>query len=180
MMIKIRYNIKIQVSRILVTFLCMVGISTIAFSQISKNSLVILVKEKDSVYINDETFVKMRYEYRNNNEGWWLLFDHVYGENYNENNFQILLPNKTVNQYQKNGNIVTTDELEHRLDALNLDNASKYMRLNYPPYYYEYLDDNVYKTQRRFNIFLLKESDLQNDYVPLYEVSLIMGLNEAH
>ncbi|RPD91171.1 hypothetical protein EGM88_15155 [Aureibaculum marinum] len=151
-----------------------------SYSQISKNSLILMISEKDSIYISDETSVKIRYSYNNNNNGWWLLLNHIYIEDNNENNYKILLPKVTVDQYTENGNIITTDEFEKEIDTLSLNQASKLLRLRYPPYYYEYLDDNVYKTQRRYNIFILKESDLNEKYVPLYEVNLVMGTNEEH
>ena len=144
------------------------------FSQVNNNSLFLLVdKEKDSVYfLNDEEGDRIRYDYPNEKQNWQLYLQHAYFPNYKGNSFRYLLPKEMMSEYIRRGNMQEIKPFFKKLDSLDRGEVSKYIRLHYPPYFYEYLDGQKFRTQRRRNIFFVFKSDLEEKYVTCYEVSL--------
>ncbi len=151
------------------------------YTQIPQNTLFLVVKESNNLVSKDyKSDVNLRYEYWNENKNWFLIMNHINKKDLARNHFKYLLPKEMIKELTSRGNIITSDEFEEMLMPLNIGQAEDLIRLRYPRYYYEYVDDNVYKKNLRYGIFLIFESDLDNDYIECSEVGLIFDRIEQH
>jgi hypothetical protein len=144
------------------------------YSQSINNGLFIIVdKTSDSIYQNEKTNTRIRYSHDNKKQNWSMLLDHVSIPDSKKNHFIYKLPIETIEDLEKRGRIKKMGSFVQELNKLNVVKLNLFFNLHYS-YYYEYLERSRYKSYRRYNIFLVFKSDLENSnlYVPCYEVSL--------
>jgi len=154
-------------------FVFLFFISIEAHSQINNNSLFLIIdKQNNSVRIKNDTNFTISYKYENENKNWALRLGHYNIFEYKQNLFRYLLPEEMITEYTRRGSVHEVKAFFKKLDSLDSEQISRYFRLYYPPYFYEYLDGQKFLTQKRWNIFFVFKSDLSKKYVTCYEVSL--------
>lgn len=154
-------------------FCCYMFVNNIYSQTINDGIFIIVDRTSDSIYQNENTNTRIRYNHDNKKQNWSLNFDHIYIPKSKKNHFVYKIPNETIKDLEKRGRVKKMGSFIQELDRLNIVKLNLFFNLHYS-YYYEYIERSRYNSYRRYNIFLVFKSDLENSnlYVPCYEVSL--------
>ncbi len=138
-----------------ILLLCLILISnTISAQTVTKSIFLLVDRETDSIYENDHPGVKIRYNYFNIKQNFSLNLDYVNIPNYKGNHFIYLLPKEMIDEYKRIGNLQEITTFFDKFNVLSRKEKKVYLRLLCTPYFYEYLDGEKLRRQKRFNVFL--------------------------
>lgn len=144
-----------------------------AFSQSISNSLFLVVDKKtDSITRGSKDSINFKYFHSNEKKNWGISLSHIYVSGADQNNFRYLLPKEMISELERKGNLENITPFMTKLKNYNNKEVSQFFSKHYS-YYYEYLEGNIKKTYKRYNIFIIFKSDLVKTFVPCYEMSLI-------
>ena len=161
--------------------LIIIGFFKFGNAQIPSNTLFIIIDDKNEfVEIDRDNRVKINYTVWNKEQNWYSYFTYFYKPNYKKNHFKYLLPKEMFFEFKGRGNVITSDEFEKTLIPLKLKEARDLINLRYPRYYFEYFDGPELKKDRRYGIFLVLKSDLENNHIECYEADFIFDLIQQH
>lgn len=154
--------------------------TTITFSQSFDKSLFLIVDKKvDSVHIDENKPTKIRFTLSNEKKNWLITFSHTTIPNYTENNFVYYLPKQFISDLKNIGKVKKIEAIERIASSLNRGELSKYFKSHYS-YQYEYIHKSKYEVFRKYNIFIILKEDLEKEYIPCYEVSVITSNMVTH
>ncbi|WP_400136559.1 hypothetical protein [Capnocytophaga canimorsus] len=79
-------------------------------------------------------------------------------------------------EFEKKNSVIYVKQEEEKWIKMQFDEFSSQVLERSPHYedrFYNYYDKE-YQTEKRYNIFIIKEEDLEEDYIPCYEVQLFI------
>lgn len=90
-------------------------------------------------------------------------------------NYILLLPKEMFNSYQEKGNTISKKEKEKEWNPITIAQISRQIRTNYSEYVYRHLSEGKFFDRIKYNIFIVFTSDLEKDYIPCYEVDVLVS-----
>ncbi|GIM59614.1 hypothetical protein [Capnocytophaga canimorsus] len=90
--------------------------------------------------------------------------------------FVLLMPQTMFKEFEKKNSVIYVKQEEEKWLKMQFDEFSSQVLERSPHYedrFYNYYDKE-YQTEKRYNIFIIKEEDLEEDYIPCYEVQLFI------
>ncbi|ATA89264.1 hypothetical protein ACI75Y_09440 [Capnocytophaga stomatis] len=117
--------------------------------------------------------------YANETLNWQVTFRHSHiDDEKSANNYILLLPKSMFKSYTRKGNVHNFKDLERKWDVINIADFSVKMRTNHSEYVYRHLFNGKFSETIRYNIFIVFSSDLEKDYIPCYEVDVLISTIE--
>ncbi|WGU68459.1 hypothetical protein QIU19_14965 [Capnocytophaga canimorsus] len=87
----------------------------------------------------------------------------------------MLLPKSMFKSYAQKGNVHKFKDLKKEWDVINIVDFSAKMRTNHSEYVYRHLSRGKFSETIRYNVFIVFSSDLERDYIPCYEVDVLIS-----
>ncbi|CEN47768.1 hypothetical protein ACI76Z_07710 [Capnocytophaga canimorsus] len=114
--------------------------------------------------------------YVNETLNWQVTFRHSHINNQESaNNYILLLPKSMFKSYAQKGNVHKFKDLKKEWDVINIVDFSAKMRTNHSEYVYRHLSKGKFSETIRYNVFIVFSSDLEKDYIPCYEVDVLIS-----
>ncbi|VEJ18981.1 Uncharacterised protein [Capnocytophaga canimorsus] len=114
--------------------------------------------------------------YVNETLNWQVTFRHSHINNQESaNNYILLLPKSMFKSYAQKGNVHKFKDLKKEWDVINIVDFSAKMRTNHSEYVYRHLSRGKFSETIRYNVFIVFTSDLEKDYIPCYEVDVLIS-----
>ncbi|MFJ1322837.1 hypothetical protein ACILDT_07475 [Capnocytophaga canis] len=119
--------------------------------------------------------------YINQSENWQVSFrfDYYKGEeNETYGGYILLLSNPMFESFKRKGNVAIFQDAQKQWKIYNRKEFINKIRTNHSQYIYRHLSGGKYRDTTRNNIFIVFSSDLEKDYIPCYEVDVLISTIE--
>lgn len=151
-------------------------------AQINDNLFLIINKDNPRYRDNvDLSFLTAKIYYFDNkrNHAWSVSFNYFNKSTPDYSaRYILLLPKSMLVDYQRKNKILYVKEEEKKWENMSFNDFTIHFLSRYPHYTEIYYNeaDKKYITEKRYNIFMIKEEDLEKDYIPCYEVDIHLDL----
>ncbi|WP_157908930.1 hypothetical protein [Capnocytophaga canimorsus] len=116
--------------------------------------------------------------YINQSENWQVSFrfDYYKGEeNETYGGYILLLSKPMFESFKRKGNVVLFQDVQKQWKIYNRKEFINKIRTNHSGYVYRHLSEEKYRDTTHNNIFIVFSSDLEKDYIPCYEVDVLIS-----
>lgn len=162
--------------KLIVIFLC-ISFAKIQ-AQINPNTLFLVINKDNPHYLEiNNSYVSMKvYTIDNPTPYLWRANFSYFSKATADYpaRYILTLPKKMLNDFKQRQKVLFVKEEEPKWYKMTFDEFSK--TISYlAPYYTEIFfndDSQKYETEKRYNIFIIKEEDYEKDHIPCYETLL--------